>query len=258
MADFTDANLRGSHFERVDLSGAHLRNTDLSDAQLRAVNMSRVVMRNVDLIDVEVYGLIQNVKINEVDVGPLIEAELNSRYPLRSKMRPTDRASFGEAWDIIEQLWSDTVERARRMDPELLHESINDEWTFIETLRHLVFATDSWISRAILGDPSPWDPLGLPMDEMAGTPGVPGDRTARPSLDAVLELRRGRMATVRQVIDGLTVASLEADTIPVQEPGWPPSRSFPVRECMLIVLNEEWEHRMYAERDLDVLEAHPS
>ena len=31
------------------------------------------------------------------------------------------------------------------------------------------------------------------------------------------------------------------------------SRSFPVRECLLIILNEEWEHRLYAERDLDAL-----
>ncbi len=29
----------------------------------------------------------------------------------------------------------------------------------------------------------------------------------------------------------------------------------PVRECLLIILNEEWEHRLYAERDLDALEA---
>jgi hypothetical protein len=28
-----------------------------------------------------------------------------------------------------------------------------------------------------------------------------------------------------------------------------------VRECLLVVLNEEWEHRLYAERDLDALEA---
>jgi hypothetical protein len=28
-----------------------------------------------------------------------------------------------------------------------------------------------------------------------------------------------------------------------------------VRECLLCILNEEWEHRLYAERDLDALEA---
>jgi hypothetical protein len=29
-----------------------------------------------------------------------------------------------------------------------------------------------------------------------------------------------------------------------------------VRECLSIVLNEEWHHRLYAERDLDALESH--
>jgi hypothetical protein len=138
---------------------------------------------------------------------------------------------------------------------ERLHESVGEEWSFTETLRHLVYATDAWIRRAILGDPSPWDPLDLPWDEMPDTPGTPRDRAARPSLDVVLELRRDRMSTVREVIGGLTEESLNAGTKPVEASGWPPPRSFPVRECLLVVLNEEWEHRLYAERDLDALEA---
>ena len=43
-------------------------------------------------------------------------------------------------------------------------------------------------------------------------------------------------------------------TKPVEGRGWPESRSYPVRECLLVILNEEWEHRLYAELDLDVLE----
>jgi hypothetical protein len=90
---------------------------------------------------------------------------------------------------------------------------------------------------------------------MPDTPGVPRDRDARPSLDEVLELRRDRMSTVRQVIEKQTDASLNGDTEPVEGPGWPESRSYPVRHCLLVILNEEWEHRLYAERDLDFLEA---
>ena len=71
----------------------------------------------------------------------------------------------------------------------------------------------------------------------------------------MLELRRDRMATVRAVIDGLTVETLDRDTEPVAGPGWPKPRSYPVRECLLCILNEEWEHRLYAERDLAVLAA---
>jgi hypothetical protein len=254
MADFIGADLRGSRFERADLSGAQLFAVDLSGARFRGVDLSGAVMRGVELADVDITGEIENVTINGVDVGPLISAELDRRDPDRVKMRPADPAGFREAWDILERLWAQTVERARRLPPERLHESVDGEWSFIETLRHLVFATDAWIRRAILGDPSPWDPLGLPWDEMPDTPGVPRDRGARPSLDAVLELRRDRMSTVREVIDGLTDASLDGQTTPVEAPGWPPPRSFPVRDCLLVVLNEEWEHRRYAERDLDALE----
>ena len=255
MADFIGDDLSGSRFERVDLSGAQLFAVDLAGAQFRGADLSGAVMRGVELANVEIYGEILNVTVNGVDIGPLIDAELNRRYPDRAKMRPADPGGFREAWDILGQLWERTVERARRLPPELLHESVGGEWSFIETLRHLVFATDSWIRRAILGDPSPWDPLDLPWDEMLDTPGVPRDRNARPSLDAVLELRRDRMSTVRQVIDNLTEASLDGHTEPVEGPGWPQPRSYLVRECLLVILNEEWEHRLYAERDLAALEA---
>jgi DinB superfamily/Pentapeptide repeats (8 copies) len=258
MADVFGEDLRGSRFERVDLSGSQFFASDLTGARFRGVDMSRVVMRGAELVDVDIHGEIVNLMINGVDVGPLVNAELDRRYPDRAKMHPTYPAGFRDAWEVIERLWDGTVGRARRLDPALLHASVDGEWSFIETLRHLVFATDAWIRRAILGDPSPWDPLALPWDEMPDTPGVPRDRDARPSLDVVLALRRDRMSTVREVLAGLTDESLDGHTAPVAGPGWPPSSSFPVRECLLCILNEEWEHRLYAERDLDALEARNS
>jgi hypothetical protein len=254
VAEFTRDDLSGSHFERVDLTGAEFRAVDLSHARLRGVDMTGIAMRGVELVDARIDGEIHNLLVNGVDVAPLVNAELDRRYPDRAKMRPTDPAGFREAWDIVERLWEGTVARARSLAPEVLHESVDDEWSFIQTLRHLVFATDAWVRRAVLGDPSPWDPLDLPWDEMSDTPGIPRDREARPSLDEVLTLRRDRMTTVRTVVDGLTDKSLTAHTEPVHGGGWPPPESFPVRECLLIVLNEEWHHRLFAERDLDALE----
>ena len=248
-------DLRGKRFEFADLTGAEFRKVYLTNAQFRSVDLTGVVMRDVELANVDITGDLQNVTVNGVDIAPLVEAELDRRQPGRAKMRPTDPAGFGEAWDTIEQLWAGTVTRARGLDPDQLHESVDGEWSFIETLRHLAFATDAWVRRCILGDPSPWDPLDLPWDEMPDTPGIPRDRDARPSLATVLELRRDRMATVREFVDALTDASLAADTKPVEGPGWPESRSYPVRDCLLIVLNEEWQHRLYAERDLDALTA---
>ena len=268
MGDFIDADMTGSRFHQVDLtdarfdhvnlSGAEIRMVSLNGTTFRAVDLKNVVMRGVELHEVDIYGEIGNVTINGVEVGPLVNDELDRRYPERAKMRTTDPAGFRAAWDVVERLWSGTVERAGRLDPALLHESVDGEWSLVETLRHLVFATDAWIRRAILGDPSPWHPLDLPWDEMSDTPGTPRDRAARPSLDEVLELRRDRMSTVRRVVDDLTDESLDGHTEPVDAPGWPEPRSYPVRECLLTVLNEEWEHRLYAERDLDVLEARSS
>jgi hypothetical protein len=254
MADFIRVDIPGSRFEQVDLTGSEFRAVDLSNSQLLGVDLTGAVMRGVDLVNVEIRGDIEGLTINGVDIGPLVDAELNRRYPGRAKMRPTDPSGFREAWDILERLWSGTVARSRRLDQELLHESVNGEWSFVETMRHLVFATDSWVRRAILGNPSPWDPLDLPWDEMPDIPGVPHDREARPPIATVLELRQDRMSTVRRVIEDLDDASLAGRTDAVAGPGWPESRSYPVRECLLIVLNEEWEHRLYAERDLDTLE----
>lgn len=251
---FDRVNLAGARFERVDLTGAEFSASDLVGARFRGVELNGVVMRGVELVDVDIHGEIGNVTINGVEVAPLVNRELDRRYPERVKMRPTTAAGFREAWDVVELLWSGTVERARRLDPVLLDESVGGEWSFIETLRHLVFATDSWVRRVLLGDASPWDPLDLPWDEMPDTPGVPRDRDARPPLDTVLQLRRDRMSTVRQVVEALTDESLDGRTEPVEGPGWPRPNSYPIRECLLIILNEEWEHRLYAERDLDILE----
>jgi uncharacterized damage-inducible protein DinB len=259
---FQRVNLAGSRFRLAQLGGVEFRGCEFSDTRFRIVEMYGVKMRGVELQDVEISGDIGNLKVNGVEVGPLVEAELDRRYPERAKMRPTDAAGFRAAWDIVERLWDGTVERARRLDPELLNESVDGEWSFIETLRHLVLVTDGWIRRAILGEASPFHPLGLPWDDPDETrplpAGITRDRDARPSLDTVLELRRDRMATVREIVAGSTDESLDADTKPVEAAGWPESRSYRVRKVLLHLFHEEWEHRLYAERDLDALEAHHS
>jgi hypothetical protein len=255
VTEFIDADLRGARFEQVQLNGAHLSQVDLSDAQFRSVDLSRVVMRGVDLIDVEISGEVENLVINGVDVTPLIEAELDRRHPTRVKMRPVEPEGFREAWSILDQLWAGTIDRARTFTPDQLHESVNGEWSFIETLRHLSFATDCWIRRAILGDPAPWDPLGLPFGEWPDGPEFSRAHNARPSLDTVLELRRDRTESVRNYLEGLTSEELDSSTTPVDAPGWPPPKSYPVRTCLRIVLNEEWQHRLFADRDLDLLDS---
>ena len=251
--DFRD--LTGSEFARADMSGSRFSSVILDGTTIAHSDLRQVVMRGVEIVDTTIDGDITSLVVNGVDVAPLVEAELDQRHPDRPRFRPATADGFRAAWDLNERLWVATVERARMLDPELLHESVNGEWSFIQTLRHLAFAGESWVGRCLLGDPSPWHPLSLPWDQMEPREGVPWDRDARPSLTDALALRQNAMALVRRVVDDLTDDRLAERTAPLVGPGWPDEgETFLVRKCLLIVLSEEWNHRMYAERDLAVLE----
>jgi len=252
MTDFTDQDLSGSTFRRVDLSGVHLHDVDLSRARVRAAYLDGVRMTGVEVPDLEIYGELGRVVVNGVDVVPLVEAELDRRMPERALMRPADADGFRRAFDTLDRLWAGTVERARALLPALLHEQVDDEWSFTETLRHLGFAHACWVGGVVLADPAPWHPLDLPWDEAPAVEGVPWDRDVRPSLDEVLQVRAQRRAIVARVLADLSDDGLErpvsSATAFLRD-----ADSLTVAECLRVVLNEEWEHRLYAERDLAVL-----
>jgi hypothetical protein len=252
-ARFERVSLRGATFSRVFLTDASMHRVDFTGALIRGALFNRTRLRGVELVDVQISGELKNVVVNGVDIAPLVDAELNRRMPERAKMRPDDTDGFRRAWAILERLWEGTVARARTFPAATLHRSVDDEWSFIQTLRHLNFASAAWVGRMILGNASPWHPLDLPWDEAPGWDGIPRDRQARPSLDEVLTVRRERQAMVRHVMESLTDEQL-ASEVTHTGPGWPREENFPLKECLRIVLNEEWEHRLYAERDLTSLE----
>ncbi len=242
-------------YERADMQGSRFRLVLLNGARFNDVDLDGVTMRGVEIANTTIDGEFKNLVLNGVDVAPLVEAELDRRDPNRPKFRPTTPDGFREAWDVNERLWSATVDRARELPPELLHESVDEEWSFVQTLRHLAFASESWVGRAVLGDPHPWHPLSLAWDTYRDL-GIEQHRDARPGLDEALALRHDAMAVVRRVVDALTDDELDRETDPCVGPGWPlEGATFSVRDCLLTVLNEEWHHRLYAERDLTALEA---
>ena len=264
MTEFREQDLNGARFERVSLRGATfhdvylndalIRDVDLTGAQFRLVRLQNIQMRGVELLDVDIHGELRNLVINGVDVAPFIDAELNRRMPERAKMRPDTADGFREAWAVLQRLWDDTVARARTLPEPALHHSVDGEWSFIQTLRHLAFASACWVDRMILGNPSPWRALELPWDEAPTGDWFTWDRDARPSLDEALALRRARQETAGQVMAKLTDDKL-AQTVTRTEPGHPKEVDIPVKQCLLVLLNEEWEHRLYAERDLATLKA---
>jgi uncharacterized damage-inducible protein DinB len=241
---YARTRLRDSRFSWVELAGSEVRHAEIHDVR----------MRGVEIYDVEIDGELKNVVVNGIDVAPLVEAEMARRDPDYGKTKPQDADGFRAAWGMLEGRWTETVARARRLDPGLLHERVDDEWSFIETLRHLCYATDAWVNRVILGDPDPWHPLDLPFDSFRNLPWA-HDRDVRPSLDEVLAVRADRQATVRRDLAHLTDAELAGHTTPVAADDWPPPDRYPVAQALWVVVNEEYHHRRYAERDLAALEA---
>jgi uncharacterized damage-inducible protein DinB len=246
-------DLSGQTFDQVQMRDTRFRYTDLSGAWFDKCDLHDVRLRGIQTRHLELDGEILRLVVNGVDVMPLVEAELRRTDPDYAAMTPDDPTGFLRAWDVLERRWADTVARARRLGEPLLHERVDGEWSFVETLRHLAYATDAWVSRAILGDPDPYDPRELPFETLRDV-AWPHPTDIRPSLDEVLALRRDRQTVVRRVLEGLTPEQLASTTEPVGETGWPPPDSYEVKEALRIVLNEEWHHRRFAERDLAVLE----
>jgi hypothetical protein len=69
----------------------------------------------------------------------------------REKLTTADPQGLADAWAMIEELWSGTVARARKLPEPVLHEQVDGEWSFVQTHRHLVLATDCWLRRMVKG-----------------------------------------------------------------------------------------------------------
>jgi hypothetical protein len=248
--DGQNTALRGARFEVRDLRGARFVDCDLTGAKV------------VDgtLVDLDLTGYVEGLRVNGVDVTDYVRDQLDSRQPWRAELRQVRSADdFRSAWGTVEQLWDDAIARARRLPPEALDVQVDGEWSFLQTLRHLVFITDSWISRTVLDEPSPFHPLALPQSAYAAddAAALGMDVTATPTADEVLAALASRRAVVRQVLDGLADDDLGRPCHRSPAPGYPEGDR-PVWECLQVLVEEEGEHHGYAVRDLAALEARHS
>jgi DinB superfamily len=238
---------RGGRFDVADLRGARFTDCDLTG----------VTIRDGWLVNVSISGYLSNVTVNGVDVTDFVSAELDRRHPERVQFREGQTADDVRAiWDTIERLWAQAVERAGRLPAAALAEQVNEEWSFEETLRHLVFITDAWASRTVLDEEMPYHPLGLPQSWYPATDaaalGI--DLTAQPGYAEVLAARADRMAVMRRIVAGLTDDSLGRQCQRSPAPGYPDEERT-VIDCISVVMDEEIEHYRFATRDLAVLEA---
>ncbi len=241
---------RGASFTGADFAGANFRDCDLRQAKVT----------DSWLVDVRMSGLVENFVVNDVDVTAFVQGELDKRHPERVQLRKLRAADdYRAMWGTLERLWAETIDRAGRLPEAVLHQRVDGEWSFVETLRHLVMATDRWAGSMILDKPMPYHPLGLPQPGFApaDAAALGIDLEARPPLAEVLEARATRVALVRGIVDGLTDDDLERVCPRLPAPGYP-REARTVGLCLGVVMKEECEHRRYAVRDLAALEANPA
>ncbi|WP_369408617.1 DinB family protein [Cellulomonas triticagri] len=233
--EFVDADLSGARFVRSSLAGAVLRGVDVDGADLDAPWLPE-----------------GRFLVNGVDVVPYVEAELDRRFPGRALRRATDADGLRAAWAAVEATWAATLERVAAMPAGTVDVSVAGEWTFAQTLRHLVMATDTWLRRAVQEVPEPYHPIGQPNTEYA-TDGydLAVFSASVPTYAEVLAVRAERVAMVHEHLASLT----DADLVGVRRNPWGPEHPETVLSCLHTVLEEEWEHHRYAVRDLDTIAA---
>jgi DinB superfamily len=226
---------------------------DLTGAEFRECLMSNTRLIGVVMQDAEIDGLVTNLVVNGVEVTDYVEAELDRRHPVRLLIRSDDPADLREGHRQLTTEWADTVERMRA-SPGIEHRSANDEWSAVQTLRHLVFVHDSWFRRCVLGSSDSFTPMGIgPVGDDQGL-----DRGAAPSLDEVSAVREQQATELEAWLDAVTPEQLREPAPIPDDDRWPPyARGRSVRQCLGTVLNEEWEHHRFCGRDLTILEASP-
>jgi hypothetical protein len=232
-----------------DLAGAEIRGVDLTGAEIRDVDLTGARLRGVLLVGAEIDGVIGGLTVNGIEVAPLIEAELDRRHPERRLLRPTTADGAREAALVVTSLWMETVHDAHPYATQ----SVYNEWTLTETLRHLVFAVDAWFGHALLGEPAPFHPAGLPPSFVTDGPAFGIDPAATVSFDDAVRLHTERLNRVSAFLATATDDDLTATRGPNPSPGFPPPAERTAIECLKVLFSEEWAHHRFAVRDLAVL-----
>ena len=238
----------GVTFDNVSFAGASMRNANFFGARMEGL-----------FINAEISGPVDGLKVNGIEVAPLIEAELVRRHPELAKFSAPELDDVRDGLRIVEEQLGATLQRVRALPEELRNRGVDGEWSAVETVRHLVFVIDLWVRRQALGlGADAYHPIGLPPSHLPPSPpGTAVDPHARPTFDETVAVWEQRIADVRERLRTITPAQADS-TGAVDAPGFPPlQQTIPFRRGVAVVLRETWAHNRYLERDLAALEVSP-
>jgi uncharacterized damage-inducible protein DinB len=242
------AEFRGASFERVDFTGARFRNCDFTG----------VAIVSCDVAGVRVAGFgggIASLVVDDVDVTAYVSGELDRRFPERVQVREMRTpAEHRSAWTTVERLWAATLEDAERLPVSTMRQRVDGEWSFLETVRHLLFASDIWLGRMLLEEPAPFHRLGLPPSDYPakGAADLGIDLDATPTLAEVAAAHADRRTQFGDLLDKVTEDDLARTRTTVLAPAWG-EETFSVAAALRVMIREHCEHRRFAVRDLATL-----
>lgn len=230
----------GATFVRTSFKGATLRHSDVSGVTMRSVD--------VDGLDIDSHDLFMgSLVVNGVDVVPLVDAELNRRFPGRELQKAQTPEGLREGWVAVQAAWAATVADT---PAELVDAHVQDEWSLAQTLRHLVLATDTWLRGGILRIEQPFHEIG---QIFTGAAEMGFDtsifRVEPPTYDEVLAVRAERQQMVTDFLAAVTPELLSEGRKDPWGFDWSPT----VGDCVRVILEEEWAHLRYVRRDLALL-----
>jgi uncharacterized damage-inducible protein DinB len=224
---FVGRDLRGARFAECDLSGVVMRGVEVSGMDIDAPWL--------------VHG--EPLLVNGVDVSGYVEKQLDDRFPGRADRRASTPEGLRVAWSAVEAAWRGALDRAAGLPKGSVDVSVAREWSFAQTLRHLVHATDLWLGKGVLGlEEADFHPLGL---------GHGSSGAEARSYDDVLTARADRAAMVRDFLATVTDEVLDEERRNPHDP----ADAETVRSCLHVILEESWEHLRFALRDLDAIES---
>ena len=200
-----------TRFVDEDMAGAEFRECNLNNTRLIGVVMQGAV------ID----GLVTDLVVNGVEVMGYVEAELDRRHPVRGLIRSDDLDDVRQGWLRLRSDWAAAVAHMRE-SPGIEHESVNDEWSAVQTLRHLVFVHDSWFRRCCLGSTDLFTPMGLGIESVPGREEQGLDPSADPTLDEVLAIRDEQATELERWLDAVTSEQLREPAPIPDNDMWPP------------------------------------
>jgi hypothetical protein len=175
-------------------------------------------------------------------------------------LRSDDPVEVRAGWSILRAKWEAATARAVAVGVDA---SIAGEWSHAETLRHLVFATDAWFRRPVLGDTCHFWWGDLPHSELPpeGVAALGLDRDRVPTWAQTEAARAAQLDLLSGYLAAATAEELRRPCAPpANDTEYPPASEWEGRSaarCLRVVFLEEWHHLRYALRDLAALEAPP-